>query len=158
MRDGVVNRIKQVMDYYQMSASVFSAEIGVQRSSISHILSGRNNPSLDMVQRILEKFTKVNSEWMLFGKGNMFSDKSPVNLFDSVAEITTQVKTDISKQDQTSHKAKELATVTQSDKSEASQSSKSELKVADDSSTAEKDVEKIVFFYKDGSFKVYKPE
>ena len=62
-------RIKKVMDYHQLSASIFADKIGVQRSSISHILSGRNKPSLDFILKITSAFTNVDIHWLLNGKG-----------------------------------------------------------------------------------------
>jgi transcriptional regulator with XRE-family HTH domain len=58
------------MDYYALSASVFSDKIGVQRSGISHILSGRNKPSLDFILKIIEEFEEVNLYWLLYGQGS----------------------------------------------------------------------------------------
>lgn len=63
------SRIKKVMDYHQLSASLFADKIGVQRSSISHILSGRNKPSLDFILKITDKFKDVDIHWLLNGKG-----------------------------------------------------------------------------------------
>ena len=62
-------RLKKVMDYYQLSAAAFADEIEVQRSSISHLLSGRNKPSLDFVLKVLSKFNAVDLYWLLNGKG-----------------------------------------------------------------------------------------
>ncbi len=53
-----------------MNASRFADEIGLQRSNVSHVLSGRNKPSLDFIMRILDRFNDVNADWLLFGKGN----------------------------------------------------------------------------------------
>ena len=62
-------RLKKVMDHYQLSAAAFADEIEVQRSSISHLLSGRNKPSLDFVLKVLAKFKEVDLYWLLNGKG-----------------------------------------------------------------------------------------
>lgn len=63
-------RIKKVMAHHKLSASLFADKIGVQRSSISHILSGRNKPSLDFILKITSNFTDVDIEWLLNGKGS----------------------------------------------------------------------------------------
>ncbi|MDX1316792.1 MAG: helix-turn-helix transcriptional regulator, partial [Xanthomarina gelatinilytica] len=60
-------RLQKVMDYYNESASSFAEKIGVQRSSISHILSGRNKPSLDFVLKVLSSFPEVELYWLLNG-------------------------------------------------------------------------------------------
>lgn len=63
------DRLEKVMKYYGLSASGFADKVGVQRSSISHILSGRNKPSLDFVMKVLSSFEEVDLYWLLNGKG-----------------------------------------------------------------------------------------
>ena len=63
------DRLKHLMDYYNLSASAFADRIQVQRSSISHLLSGRNKPSLDFVLRVIKEFDEVELYWLLNGKG-----------------------------------------------------------------------------------------
>lgn len=63
-------RLQKVIDYYGESASSFAEKIGVQRSSISHILSGRNKPSLEFVLKILSSYPEVELYWLLNGKGD----------------------------------------------------------------------------------------
>jgi len=72
-------RIEKIMEMEQLSASKFADSIGVQRSSISHILSGRNRPSLELVHKILEHFDQVNADWLLLGKGEMISTSTGEN-------------------------------------------------------------------------------
>jgi len=67
--ENFIKRLQKVMDYYGESSSSFAEKIGVQRSSISHILSGRNKPSLDFVLKILHSFPEVELYWLLNGKG-----------------------------------------------------------------------------------------
>ena len=62
-------RLQKVIDFYSESASSFAQKIEVQRSSISHILSGRNKPSLDFVLKILDAYPEVELYWLLNGKG-----------------------------------------------------------------------------------------
>lgn len=62
-------RLEKVIDFYSETASSFAEKIGVQRSSISHILSGRNKPSLDFVLKILSVYPEVELYWILNGKG-----------------------------------------------------------------------------------------
>ena len=68
------DRLRRIMDYYQLSGSAFAERIQVQRSSISHLLSGRNKPSLDFVMRVVKEFDEVELYWLLNGKGS-FPDK-----------------------------------------------------------------------------------
>jgi transcriptional regulator with XRE-family HTH domain len=62
-------RIQKIMDSNDLNASSFADRIEVGRSSISHILSGRNKPSLDFVMSIIEQFNEVDFNWLLYGTG-----------------------------------------------------------------------------------------
>ena len=62
-------RLKKVMDFHQLSAPMFADKVGVQRSSISHILSGRNKPSLDFILKVTTEFKDVDMYWLLNGNG-----------------------------------------------------------------------------------------
>lgn len=70
-----IKRLENVIDYYGESASSFAETIGVQRSSISHILSGRNKPSLDFVLKVLSAYPDVNLYWLCNGTGSFISEK-----------------------------------------------------------------------------------
>ncbi len=78
-------RVKIVMDRENMISSQFAEEIGINTSKLSHILNGRNNPSLDVMQRILNRFDNINPEWLILGNGSIYSEikesESP-SLFD----------------------------------------------------------------------------
>jgi transcriptional regulator with XRE-family HTH domain len=71
-------RIKKVMEFHDLSASLFADKIGVQRSSISHILSGRNKPSLDFVLKITSEFKDVDIHWLLNGIGSFPKNEKTV--------------------------------------------------------------------------------
>ena len=65
-----VFRLKKVITYYNETAASFSEKIGVQRSSISHILSGRNKPSLEFIMKVLSSYNEIDLYWLLNGKGS----------------------------------------------------------------------------------------
>lgn len=60
------------MDMKNMSATQFSETIDIQRSSLSHVLSGRNKPSLDFMLKIKTSFPDINLDWLLLGMGNIY--------------------------------------------------------------------------------------
>jgi len=64
----LVDRFKYLMKLNNLSASAFAEKVGVQPSSISHILSGRNKPSLEFTQKVLAQFPKVSADWLISGK------------------------------------------------------------------------------------------
>ena len=69
------DRIATIIQVNNHSASSFADLLGIQRSSVSHILNGRNNPSLDFIQKVLDNFPRVDPGWLLTGK-NPESKKS----------------------------------------------------------------------------------
>ena len=66
----MIERIKLILDHYNLTSSGFAEKIDVPRSSISHLLSGRNKPSLDFIIKIDQAFDEVDLDWLLYGKGN----------------------------------------------------------------------------------------
>lgn len=113
-------RLEKVIEFYGETASSFSEKIGVQRSSISHILSGRNKPSLDFVLKVLSEFPEVELYWLLNGKGKFPSTPNFENQPPEKNIKTSEGKIDNS------------GLV---------------------SSNQDKSIERIVIFYKDGTFK-----
>jgi transcriptional regulator with XRE-family HTH domain len=81
-------RLIQLLDLEQLSPSKFADIIGVQRSSISHVISGRNKPSFDFLQKTLKAFPGLNAGWLMLGEGTMYEQMGrnvSGNLFDSPA-------------------------------------------------------------------------
>jgi transcriptional regulator with XRE-family HTH domain len=85
-------RIKEIMDNENLSPAKFADQLQINRAVISHILNGRNNPSLDVVTKILSEMNYINSDWLLNGTGSMYkdgfsapTDKNERSLFDAGA-------------------------------------------------------------------------
>lgn len=89
-------RIIQIMNEENMNASQFSEMIGIQRAAISHILAGRNNPSLDVIKKILKSFSTINPDWLLSGEGPM--RRSSQKAFDNTNH-SAATNVDVSKYD-----------------------------------------------------------
>ena len=66
--DVFIRRLIEIMDNHQLNAAAFAEKIGVQRSSVSHILSKRNKPSLDFILKIHNTFDEVTLDWLLLDK------------------------------------------------------------------------------------------
>jgi transcriptional regulator with XRE-family HTH domain len=107
------------MDHYQLSAASFADTINVQRSSISHLLSGRNKPSLDFVVKVLDKYKDVELYWLLNGKGSfpkrLANDPLPPREKQDIVKPVSEVSEQI----------------------------------------GSKKIDKIIIFYKDGTFQHY---
>ncbi len=69
-------RIVKVMELESYTPTTFAAEIGIQSSTLSHILNGRNKPSLDVLKKVLNRFRTINSDWLILGVGSMYRNSS----------------------------------------------------------------------------------
>lgn len=63
------DRIAHIIRAKNLTAAEFALRLGIQPSNISHLLSGRNNPSLDFVKKLKETFPEYNLDWIIFGRG-----------------------------------------------------------------------------------------
>lgn len=126
------------MDYYDLTAAAFADQINVGRSSISHLLSGRNKPSLDFVMKIIQTFPEVGLYWLLNGKGQF-----PLSKQDSAPKKPMKEELPGSGAPTQNLFSQEIPPMVKKDP-ETSISSQSR-----------KEIEKIVIFYKDGSFEAY---
>jgi transcriptional regulator with XRE-family HTH domain len=128
----IVDRTKQLMHDSELSAAAFADIIGVQRSSISHILSERNKPSLDFILKILHAYPSVSSEWLLKGIDSK-STPTPGEIQDEKA--ATPLEPEIT------------ATSPESKSTPQAHISHNE--------TSSNDVERVIVCYKDGTSSTY---
>ena len=129
--DEFANRLQKVFEYYDLNASAFADKIDVGRASISHLLSGRNKPSLDFVMRVIKTFPEVELYWLLNGKGS-FPKSQQKEQIDKAT--TTPPKTE--------------NTINQNIE-------ESTLKSSIENISTSSEIERIVIFFKNGSFKSY---
>jgi len=74
----ITDRVKKIIEIKSLSPSQLADSISVNRSRLSHILTGRNNPSLDIVQNILNAYPDISPEWLIFGQGNIFRQQEDI--------------------------------------------------------------------------------
>jgi len=153
----MINRIKSLISVKNLTASQFADLLGVQRSNISHLLSGRNKPSLDFVLKIMDHFPNLSMLWLMKGQGEMFAIqdisttkpelekiiekdtkggelKLELNIPEIAEEISVPIKEKLENESEGAQ-AKQVA-------SEAKEESAGEI-------------EQVMILYKDGRFKVY---
>jgi transcriptional regulator with XRE-family HTH domain len=85
----MIERIQLILQTKSLSPGKFADEIGVQRSSVSHILSGRNGPSLDFIQKILKRYTDISATWLVSGEGQMYPGNQVMNAMKGKASSRT---------------------------------------------------------------------
>lgn len=142
-----VKRLETIFDYYGLTASLFAEKINVQRSSISHLLSGRNKPSLDFILKVIENFPEVELLWLLNGKGSFPKGEN------GFVEKTTFLPEENTKQVNDLFSQETAAIETRIEKSAIIQKTHTESTPI----STEPTIERIVIFYSDGTFKNYLP-
>ncbi len=88
MDEQINSRIKTVMEEMRMRPSEFAAAIGISRSNLTHILSGRNQPSFAMLEKVLKAFPEIRTEWLVTGLGDM--RRTSTELADTIAVMENQ--------------------------------------------------------------------
>jgi len=144
------DRIQKLITSEQLTASKFADKIGVRRSNISHILSGRNKPSLDFIEKVMSCFKDLNLDWLILGKGEMYQKKNTKDLFNPVS-IPQSKEAPLNKEEKTE------APETTPKQSE----SQLPLNVANVANSAivlpTKEVDKVIIFYRDKTFTSFSP-
>ena len=166
------DRITKVIEYSKLSPAEFAEEINVQRSSISHIISGRNKPSLDFITKIKTAFPDIEWDWLINGQGEMLiSEKVIEPIVEEKPEIVEKKKSSLP--DLFSLINDENFGLTESeDKLEKTKPRESNISkpmtdknILKDSQPLEnidkkqqnlsKKIKRIVFFFQDGTFETY---
>jgi DNA-binding XRE family transcriptional regulator len=129
-------RLQKVFEYYGLTATTFSEKIEVGKATISHVLSGRNKPSLDFVLRIIKNFPEVELYWLLNGKGDF--PKKPIQ-----------------------PDSKDRSSVLTHDKAFNNQTQNNEFTNVNNgiqsNSPSSKTISKVILCYSDGSFESFTP-
>ncbi len=125
-------RLHKILEFYELSAAGFADKIEVGRSSISHILSGRNKPSLDFVMKVVKSFPEVELYWLLNGKGSFPPSEKP-----------------------TLQPEEKQTTPTAPIQQKESSPEKNEMPFPFPQQGKSKPIRKIVIFYEDGTFEAF---
>ena len=172
-------RITKVLEYSGFSASEFADEIDVQRSSISHIISGRNKPSLEFVTKIKNRFPELSWDWIILGTGEMKQTDSPFPISEKQEENSTpdlftlideDYKNEVFVQENIQNETlrelnksfpsprKEILSDSQQlDIQENISEVQSIVNKTVTNTNAESKIKKIVFFYENGKFEAFEP-
>ncbi len=123
-------RIAKILKEKALSNKAFAELLGIQRSGVSHLLSGRNKPSIDFVIKLINQFPEISMKWLILGKGEMYSTPTPPQFF------SKEEKKNITDKNEEKEK---LSGVLQ--------------KIPPQNKATE--IEKIILLMKDGSFRVF---
>jgi len=149
-------RIQEIMKFYHVSASGFADAMGVGRSSISHILSGRNKPSLDFVMKITEAYPEAELYWLLYGQGTFPKSEETNKPIETTPQVIPTAPT-LTEIPNTEELEQDLFSIPEPEiQNNISDNIENEEKQIINTAFATKEINQIVFFYKDGTFDIYK--
>lgn len=133
------DRLLKLIIHLGLTATRFADEIGVQRSGISHILSGRNQPSYDFIVKITSRYPEISLDWLILGKGSMLR---------AVFPASAPVQKELFAAKPAENRLKDKA---------ENPPPENTIPVTDEIVTNVTFLERVVFFYADGTFTPYLP-
>ncbi|AZI70742.1 XRE family transcriptional regulator [Cloacibacterium normanense] len=177
------DRFTKILEYSGFTASEFADEIDVQRSSISHIISGRNKPSLEFIVKIKNRFPEISWDWIILGQGamlqndsalstseskvNLEEENSSPDLFTLIDEdykneifIQENLQKETPRESNTSFPTPKKEKISDSQRLEVQEDISEVQNIVNQSitnSTSENKIKRIVFFYENGKFEAFEP-
>lgn len=146
-------RIRQIMENENLMPAKFADRLQINRANISHILNGRNNPSLDVVTKILSGMPYINTEWLINGTGQMYKDGFDMDsipkehdLFHQGPPATLQEKETVVKPEgiDVNKPEKNIQVI--------------ENKIIDAQKNNDKKIRQIIIYYNDSTFETFVPQ
>ncbi|MGC8866551.1 MAG: helix-turn-helix domain-containing protein [Bacteroidales bacterium] len=148
----MIERIQKIMQEKNLSASQFAEALGIQRSGLSHILSGRNQPSLEFVKKLIQRFPDVDLYWLLTGEKAKQEKKTEIkrepDLFSQIEEETVKVSPI------TSSEARQKAEPSVSD---LTLGGNEKAPVTESRATTKVKVQKVLLLFEDGTYQIMTP-
>lgn len=177
------DRFTKILEYSGFTASEFADEIDVQRSSISHIISGRNKPSLEFIVKIKNRFPEISWDWIILGQGEMLKNDSTLSnseskinleeensspdLFTLIDEdykneifIQENLQKETLRESNTSFPTPKKEKISDSQRLEVQEDISDVQNIVNQSITnspTENKIKRIVFFYENGKFEAFEP-
>ena len=177
------DRFTKILEYSGFTASEFADEIDVQRSSISHIISGRNKPSLEFIVKIKNRFPEISWDWIILGQGEMLQNNSALStseskinleeensspdLFTLIDEdykneifIQENLQKETPRESNTPFPTPKKEKISDSQRLEVQEDISEVQNIVNQSITnspAENKIKRIVFFYENGKFEAFEP-
>lgn len=146
------NRIKLIMEKENLTPAKFADRLQINRAIVSHILSGRNNPSLEVVTRILSEMNYLQPEWLLNGTGRMYKDGFDAEDIPKEPDLFSQQQEFVSGESVRTEKWKETEL-----KERVNHRQPAEYKTVDSVKTVDRKITQIIIYYNDNTFETFIP-
>lgn len=147
------DRIKLIMEKENLTPAKFADRLQINRAIISHILNGRNNPSLDVVTKILNEMDYINTEWLINGTGNMYKEGFSGAVFSGEPNLFNQIVPDAHEAAETVEKTTETTF-----KQINNTHQLSENKIVNPVKTSDRKITQIIIYYSDNTFEIFGPQ
>lgn len=144
MHTTIAERLQIILNQKSLTASAFADEIAVQRSNISHIISGRSKPSLDFIEKMCTRFPDIDVSWFISGKAAAIAHKPAISEKPAQRDLFGQVVNE--PQILNSEPIEQIAQNTPS------------VQQLPERHSIEKKIVKIITFFSDNSFQEFIPE
>ncbi|WP_298653277.1 helix-turn-helix transcriptional regulator [uncultured Proteiniphilum sp.] len=144
------DRIKLIMEKENLTPAKFADRLQINRAIISHILNGRNNPSLDVVTKILSEMNYINTEWLINGIGNMYKEGFRGISLSGEPDLFNQTEPDPAKVPETSEKPRETGS-----KQANNDHQLPDNKLVDPAKTIDRKITQIIVYYNDNTFEIF---
>ncbi len=146
-------RIRQIMENENLTPAKFADRLQINRANISHILNGRNNPSLDVVTKILSGMPYINTEWLINGTGEMYKAGFDMDAISKEHDLFHQGPVATPQQKET---------IVKSEGIDVNKPEKSihviENKNFDTQKNNDKKIRQIIIYYNDNTFETFVPQ
>ncbi len=159
----MIERIKKIMESENMTPARFADSLQIGRAVISHILNGRNNPSLDVITRILSQMPNIDSQWLLTGSGSMYKSvqnnineeiKKESNLPNLFSQLSQESENPIYQPQDTDNLKYRKENIVESPQKEVQETINERIIYREAPS---KKVKQIIIYYTDNTFEVLTP-
>ena len=154
-------RLQRFLELEQLSPARLADILGIQRSGISHILSGRNKPGYDFLYKMTQKFPTLNIDWLISGKGKVYKEQAQQPYQEQIEpkskerDLFSQNDTDLPEQGNLHHSVKDEEDIREN---LSSQPNENRINEAQEREVAEKkSLIKMILVYSDGTFKDFNP-
>ena len=145
-------RIRQIMENENLTPAKFADRLQINRANISHILNGRNNPSLDVVSKILSEMPYINTEWLINGSGQMYRDGFDIDSIPKEHDLFNQSPIITPREKEIAPKPGGIEV----NKPERSNQS-ADNKIIEVQKNYDKKISQIIIYYNDNTFETFIP-
>ena len=154
-------RLQRFLELEQLSPARLADILGIQRSGISHILSGRNKPGYDFLYKMTQKFPTLNIEWLISGKGKVYKDQ-PQQPYQEQSGDKIKERDLFSENDNNSAEEEKTSYITKNEsdinENASSEPNENRLNKPEQKGILEKkSLMKMILIYSDGTFEEYNP-